>query len=449
MSRALAALFEREQATFRERTPGSRSLHEQAKGSLLHGVPMHWMAEWASPYPLFVAAAEGARLTDVDGNLYADFCLGDTGAMAGHAPRPTVAAVARQAARGITAMLPSEDSVWVSQELARRFRVSSWQFALTATDANRFVIRLARELTGRSKVLVFNWCYHGSVDEALAVLVESRAVPRPGSVGPPVDPGLTTRVVEWNDLDALERAVADEDVACVLAEPALTNIGIVLPEPGFHGSLRELTRRTGTLLAIDETHTICCGPGGYTGAHALEPDLVTIGKAIAGGIPAAAYGFTEELAHRIERELDLGLADVGGIGGTLAGNALSLAAVRATLEEVLTEEAFDRMLALAERFESETGAVIRDQGLPWHAVRLGCRVEYRFQPQPPRNGGEAAAASDPELDRFMHLYALNRGILLTPFHNMALMSPATEAADVELHTSVFAAAAEELAPVTT
>jgi glutamate-1-semialdehyde 2,1-aminomutase len=373
-----------------------------------------------------------------------DFCLGDTGAMSGHSPRRTVGAVARQAARGITSMLPTEDSIWVSQELARRFGVPCWQFALTATDANRFTIRLARALTKRRKILVFNWCYHGSVDETIAVLDNGRLVPRPGSVGPPLDPALTTRVVEWNDLGALEEALAHEDVACVLAEPALTNIGIVLPEPGYHDGLRKLTRRFGTLLAIDETHTICCGPGGYTKAAGLEPDFVTIGKTIAGGIPAAAYGFSADVAERIESDVDTMLADVGGIGGTLAGNALSLAAIRATLAEVLTEEAFDRMIGLAERFAEGVDEVIRRRALPWHAVRLGCRVEYRFRPDPPRNGGEAAAADDPHLDRFMHLYALNRGILLTPFHNMALISPATTAEDVDLHTEVFDGAAAEV-----
>jgi glutamate-1-semialdehyde 2,1-aminomutase len=440
----LHALLERERELFERRTPASRRLFEEGRRSLLHGVPMHWMAEWASPYPLFVAGAEGATVTDADGNVYVDLCLGDTGAMVGHSPRATAEAIARQAGRGLTAMLPTEDAVWASQELARRFGVTYWQFALTATDANRFTLRLAREITGRPKILLFNWCYHGSVDETIAVLANGKVVPRPGSVGPPVHPAETSRVVEWNDVDGLERALAHEDVACVLAEPALTNIGIVLPEPGYHDRLRELTRRLGTLLAIDETHTICCGPGGYTRAYGLEPDFVTVGKTIAGGLPAAAYGFAEEVARRIDREVDVLLSDTGGIGGTLAGNALSLAAIRATLAEVLTPEAFERMIPLAERFAAGVDATVRAEGLPWHVVQLGCRAEYRFRPEPPRTGAEAAAAADPELERFMHLHALNRGILLTPFHNMALMSPSTTESDVDRHTDVFAEAVGEL-----
>ena len=415
-----------------------------AQQSLLGGVPMHWMTEWASPYPIFVTHAEGARVTDADGNTYVDFCLGDTGAMTGHSPRPTIEAIARQGKRGLTVMLPTEDAIWVSRELARRFGVRFWQFALTATDANRFVLRLARELTGRSKVLVFNWCYHGSVDEALAVVDGLSLGPRPGSVGPPCDPSRTTRVVEWNDVDALERALASEEIACVLAEPALTNIGIVLPNPGYHEALREATRKHGTLLVIDETHTICCGPGGFTKAHGLEPDFVTIGKTIAGGFPASAYGFTSDVARSIERRVDTTLADVGGIGGTLAGNALSIAAIRATLEGVLTEDAFERMIPLARRFVNGVDEIIRERSLPWHVVQLGARVEYRFSPDPPRDGGEAATAVDAELEKLMHLYAMNRGILLTPFHNMALMSPYTAHEDVDHHTEVFAAAVSDV-----
>jgi glutamate-1-semialdehyde 2,1-aminomutase len=438
------ALLANERRCFEQRTQASRTLFEEAKRSLLGGVPMHWMTEWASPYPIFLASASGAAVTDADGNRYVDFCLGDTGAMAGHSPYPTVEALAGQAGRGITAMLPTADAIAVSRELARRFGVPFWQFALTATDANRFTIRLARELTKRPHILVYNWCYHGSVDETIVVAQAGAAVPRPGSIGPPVEPVLTTRVVEWNDIDSLERALAERDVACVLAEPALTNIGIVLPEPGYHQALRRLTRQYGTLLVIDETHTLCCGPGGYTLAHGLEPDFVTIGKAIAGGVPAAAYGFSAGVAEWIERDVDATLADVGGIGGTLAGNALSLAAIRATLDRVLTDEAFECMIGLAKRFEEGVHEVITRRRLPWHAVRLGCRVEYRFQPTPPRTGGEAAAGSDPELDRFMHLHALNRGILLTPFHNMALMSPFTTEQNIDLHTAVFDDAAAAL-----
>jgi len=441
-----AELLPRELERFEREHPRSRELALAAEESLLAGVPMPWMIRWAGGFPVFAADAQGARFRDVDGHEYVDFCLGDTAAMTGHSPEPTVRAIAEQSSRGITLMLPSEDAIWVGRELARRFGLPRWQFALTATDANRFAIRLARELTGRPKVLVFNWCYHGSVDETFATLDGGTVVAREGNVGPPVALAETTRVVEWNDTEALERELAHGDVACVLAEPALTNIGIVLPEAGFHDELREATRAAGTLLIIDETHTICAGPGGYTAAYGLQPDLLTIGKPIAGGVPAAAYGFSREVAERLEELMPRDeRADTGGIGGTVAANVLSLAATRATLDEVLTEEAFEHMIALGERFEAGVAQVIERHDLPWHVTRLGCRVEYLFRRERPRNGTEAAAGGNPELDRLIHLYALNRGILLTPFHNMALMSPATTEADVDLHTKVFEEAAGELA----
>ncbi|HEX6699817.1 MAG TPA: aspartate aminotransferase family protein [Gaiellaceae bacterium] len=444
---ALDDLLARELERFEQEHPRSRALAREAGRSLLAGVPMPWMIRWAGGFPVFAADAAGARFRDVDGHEYVDFCLGDTAAMTGHSPEPTVRVVAEQARRGITLMLPSEDALWVGAELARRFGLPRWQFALTATDANRFAIRLARELTGRPRILVFNWCYHGSVDETFATLDgDGQVVAREGNVGPPVPLAETTRVVEWNDVEALERELAHGDVACVLTEPALTNIGIVLPKPGFHDALREVTRRTGTLLIVDETHTLCAGPGGYTAAHGLDPDVLTVGKAIAAGIPSAAYGFSEEVATRLEQLLPRDeRADVGGIGGTVAANVLSLAAMRATLAEVLTDEAFERMISLGERFEAGVSAAIERHGLPWHVTRLGCRVEYLFRRERPASGAEAAAGADPELDRLIHLYALNRGILLTPFHNMALMSPATTKADVDLHTSVFDEAARELA----
>ena len=443
---ALDALLARELERFEREHPRSRELALEARESLLSGVPMPWMVRWPGGFPVFADEAHCARFRDVDGHEYVDFCLGDTAAMTGHSPEPTVRALAEQGARGITLMLPSEDALWVGRELTRRFGLARWQFALTATDANRFAIRLARQLTGRTKILVFNWCYHGSVDETFVALDGGEVIAREGNVGAPVPLAETTRVVEWNDGDALRRELAHGDVACVLAEPALTNIGIVLPEPGFHDALREATRETGTLLIIDETHTICAGAGGYTAAYGLEPDVLTIGKPIAGGVPAAAYGFSAEVADRLEALLpDDETADVGGIGGTVAANVLSLAVTRATLAEVLTDEAFERMIALGERFEAWVADVIERHRLPWHVTRLGCRVEYLFRAERPRNGSEAAAGGNPELDRLIHLYALNRGILLTPFHNMALMSPATTEADVDLHTRVFDEAAAELA----
>ncbi len=442
VERLLAGEVER----FEREHPRSRELSQRARRSLLAGVPMHWMVRWAGGFPVYAVDALGARFWDVDGLEYVDFCLGDTGAMTGHSAEPTVRAVRERVGRGITLMLPSEDALWVGEELTCRFGLARWQFALTATDANRFAIRLARAVTGRPKILVYNWCYHGTVDETVATLdPHGSVVPREGSVGPPVPPSETTRVVEWNDVDALAAALAHGDVACVLAEPALTNVGIVPPEPGYHDALRELTREQDVLLILDETHTLCAGPGGYTRAHGLEPDLLTVGKAIAGGIPAAAYGFTEGVAERIEAAIPDAQSDVGGVGGTLAANVLSLAAMRATLAEVLTDEAFARMIALGERFEAGVQGVIEKHRLPWHVTRIGCRVEYLFRPEPPRTGSDAAAGADPLLDRLAHLWALNRGILLTPFHNMALICPATTEADVDRHTQVLDELATALA----
>jgi glutamate-1-semialdehyde 2,1-aminomutase len=433
LSAALAA----ERQRFIETHPQSRALFARAQASLLNGVPMNWMVRWAGDFPVFVDAASGAHFTDVDGLRYLDLCLGDTGAMTGHVPA-SVDAILDRVRRGTTFMLPTEDALWAGEELQRRFGLPYWQVALTATDANRFSIRLARHITRRPYILVFNWCYHGTVDESFATLHANGQIrPRAGNLGPPVNPATTTKVVEFNDLAALEAALAPGDVACVLAEPVMTNIGIVHPDEGFHAALRELTRKTGTLLIIDETHTLCAGPGGYTHAHGLQPDMLTLGKAIASGIPAAVYGFSAEVAERIRASTSLDAADTGGIGGTLAGNALSLAAMRATLEHVLTPAAYAHTIPLAEQFEAGVQGVIAAEGLPWIVKRLGCRVEYWFRPAPPRNGAEAATAVDTELDRYMHLAALNRGILLTPFHNMALLSPAHTRTDVETHTQVF------------
>jgi len=440
----LASLFAREQKKFVDERPKSKALFERAGKSLLGGVPMNWMAKWAGAFPPFVREAQGAHFFDVDGHRYIDFCLGDTGAMTGHSPAATVSAVQQQLGRGTALMLPSEDAIWVGEELQKRFSLPYWQFTLSATDANRFSIRLARQITDRPKILVFNWCYHGTVDESFITLQDGVAKSRRGNVCPPVDPAVTTKVVEFNDLAALEQALVPGDVACILAEPALTNVGIVHPEPGYHAALRHLTRETGTLLIIDETHTICAGPGGYTRAENLDPDFLVFGKPIAGGIPGAAYGFTAEVAKRIEARQNLEDCDTGGIGGTLAGNALSLAAMRATLQKVLTKDAFDRMMPVAERWASGVQKVIADFGLPWHVTRLGCRAEYLFSATAARNGTEAHDAMDFELERFMHLYAMNRGILLTPFHNMALMSPVTANDDVDQHTKVFRDAVREL-----
>ena len=441
--RRLAELHAREEGDFRRRHPRSAALAAEASEHLLAGVPMAWMRRWPGAFPLFVDEAAGGRFTDVDGLEYIDLCLGDTGAMGGHALPAVAAAVADRAARGITAMLPTADAVWVAGELTRRFGLPAWQFALSATDANRFALRLARHATGRRKILVFDWCYHGTVDETMVVLDAGRVVPRHGSLGPPVDPAATTVVVPFNDVDALREALVLRDVACVLAEPALTNIGIVLPDPGFHDELRRLSRETGTLLLIDETHTICAGPGGYTAAHGLDPDMLVIGKPIGGGVPAAAYGLSAALAAAVRTDFEDPSIDVSGIGGTLAGNAMSLAAMRAALGSSLRAEDFAVAIPLAERFTAGVARVIAGHGLPWHVQQLGCRAEYWFCP-PPRDGAAAAASSDAELEAFLHLYALNRGVLLTPFHNMALFTPQHVPADADRHTEAFADALAEL-----
>jgi glutamate-1-semialdehyde 2,1-aminomutase len=440
----LEEVTSREEQKFAADHPKSIALYERAKNSLLGGVPMNWMKKWAGKAPIFVAEAHGAHFVDVDGREYVDFCLGDTGAMTGHSPSAAVEAIARQSQQGITFMLPTEDALWVGEELARRFGLPYWQFTLTATDANRFAIRIAREITSRHKILVYNYCYHGTVDESFISIRDGKPGPRRGNIGPPVNPIETTRVVEFNDLDALDAALDDLNVACILAEPVMTNVGIVHPDPGYWQKAAELARRYQTLLILDETHTLCAGPGGYTREHDLHPDILVVGKPLASGVPAATYGCTESVARRISMRIQLEDCDTGGIGGTLAGNALSLAAMRATLEHVLTPAAFEHMIPLAERFADGVANAIRAAALPWHVTRLGCRAEYLFYPRLPRNGGEAAAAMDFDLERFMHLYALNRGILLTPFHNMALMSPATTPEDVDRHTQVFTSAVREL-----
>jgi glutamate-1-semialdehyde 2,1-aminomutase len=399
---------------------------------------------WPGGFPLYLDRAHGATVVDVDGNEYADFCVGDTGAMAGHSPEPTMRAI--RDILGITTMLPTDDAAWVGAELARRFGVPYWQFSLTATDANRWMIRMCRHVTRRDRIAVFSWCYHGSVDESFVTLDEQGlARAREGLVGPPVDPTETTRVAEFNEADSVRSVLEDEDVACLLMEPALTNIGIVLPEPGFMDEVRRLCDEYGTLLVIDETHTLSAGPGGCTAAWGLRPDAVTLGKSIGGGVPIGAYGVTAELADRIASQQDADYEDTGGVGGTLAGNALSLAAARATLGEVLTGYTFERMVRLRERFVAGVEAAIEEHGMPWSIVSLGARCEYRYAAEPPRTGAESAAAGDPALDEYLHLYLMNRGVLITPFHNMALMCPATTEEQVDLHTEAFSAAVAELA----
>ena len=441
----LSSLMRAEIARFEQERPRSRELFDKARHRMPDGVPMLWMAKWPGPWPVYVDYAQGAHFTCVDGIDHVDLCLGDTGAMVGHSPKPTVDALSAQLAKGITTMLPTEDAEIAAGMLAERFGVPMWQFTLTATDANRAMIRYSRAVTGKKKVLVMDYCYHGSVDETFATLDDNGAVvERRGNIGAPVPPSETTVVVPFNDVPALEAAFATGEIACVLVEPAMTNIGIVLPEPGWHDALRELATLHGAVLIIDETHTLCAGPGGMTQRDGLRPDAVVVGKTIAGGIPAGAYGMTQELGDKVRSSLHLEDIDVGGVGGTLAGNALSLVGIRATLGEVLTPESYPAMIDQATRWTQGVSQALEEWNVPWQVTQLGTRAEYSFLPHAPHDGGEAAHADDFELQQYLHLHALNRGILMTPFHNMALMSPATSAQDVDAHTAHFREAVESL-----
>jgi glutamate-1-semialdehyde 2,1-aminomutase len=418
-------------------TESSRVMHE--------GVPMSWMAKWPGAHPVFIKEAKGAHFTDLDGHDYIDFCLGDTGSMTGHSPAATVAAVKAQIDKGITAMLPSENASIVSDLLRKRFGLPLWQFTVSATDANRHVIRYSRMITGRDKIIVIDRCYHGSVDETFATLDDAGfTVKREGNIGAPVDLDVTTRVVEFNDLPAMEAALAKGDVAAILMEPAMTNIGIVLPEPGYLKGVEDLCKKYGTLLIIDETHTISVGAGGMTAQLGLKPDFFTIGKALAAGIPVGTFGMTQAVADAIKARVEIEKIDTGGIGGTLAGNILALAAMRATLTDVLTEANFTKMVALGDRWSDGVDAAIKEFDLDWHCNRLGARGEYIFKGKAPRTGKEAADSGDFALEQYIHLRLLNDGFLLTPFHNMALMCPDTTEADVDAHTAAFRAMCADL-----
>ncbi|NBR94363.1 MAG: aminotransferase class III-fold pyridoxal phosphate-dependent enzyme [Actinobacteria bacterium] len=444
----LKNLHSKEMERFLSRTPKSAALFAKAKEVMPGGVPMSWMSKWPGKYPLFVESASGAHFIDVDGNEYIDLCLGDTGSMTGHSPKPTVDAISKQLSKGMTAMLPTDDALEVSKELSRRFNLPLWQFTVSATDANRHVIRYARLISGKKKIIVIDRCYHGSVDESFATLDSSGAtISREGNIGAPVPLDLTTRVVEFNDLSGMEEALKFGDVAAILMEPAMTNVGIVLPEEGYLTGVGELAKKYGALWIIDETHTISVGPGGMSAQLGLNPDFLTIGKAIGGGIPTGTFGMTEEIASLIARKTEREVIDTGGIGGTLAGNALSLAAMKATLTQVLTDENFIKMIELGNLWCDGVEAAISEFNLAWHVNRLGARGEYLFQRSAPKTGGEAARAGDFELEQYIHLRLLNDGILLTPFHNMALMSPYTSKSDVDAHTAAFKAMCQELVSV--
>jgi glutamate-1-semialdehyde 2,1-aminomutase len=429
---------------FRKARPKSEAAVGKGVKGFFGGVPMHWMNDWPTPFPILVEKAKGATITDVDGNKLADFCLGDTGSMFGHSPAPVAKAIRRQSRRGLTYMLPSEDALGLGKLLSERFGLPHWQIATTATDANRFALRVARAVTNRPKILVFNGCYHGSVDETFVRLDNGKPANKPGLAGEFRDLTQGTKIVEFNDLPALEAALADQDVACVITEPVLTNCCMVLPEPGFLDGLRKATRATGTLLLIDETHTISTGPGGYTQRYGLEPDLFVLGKPVAGGVPASVWGMSAEVAARYEAYNRSKQPGYSGMGTTLSANPLQFAAMRAALEEVMTGENYAHMEKLAGRLAAGLEAAIARNKLPWHVRRVGARVEFICAPGPLKNGSEADAAHASELEAAIHVALVNRGILIAPFHNMMLISPATTKAQVDRLVSAFGDIAAQL-----
>jgi glutamate-1-semialdehyde 2,1-aminomutase len=414
-----------ERERFTAAHPRSAALADRARNHLLFGVPLHWMNDWGTPFALHVEQAQGAQVSDVDGHRLIDFCLGDTGAMFGHSPAPVAAAVAQQAARGTTTMLATEDAVVVGEQLAQRFGLPFWQFAMSATDANRYIVRWIRAATGRQKILVFNGCYHGTIEDVFVDLVDGQPVQRESLLGQVHNLLESTLVVEFNDLAALDAALVGDDVACVLAEPVMTNIGMVLPEPGYWEEAQKIIRRHGTLLVVDETHTISTGPGGYARAHGISPDALVLGKPVGGGVPCAVYGMSAALASRAENAKRLAPPGHSGIGTTLTGNMLAMAAMRAALTEVMTPQAYAHMLRLAGRLADGLRRVIARHGLPWCVTQVGARTEFQFCPTPPRNGSEADRFLDGELEHLIHLGLLNRGVMITPFHNMMLVCPQT------------------------
>lgn len=436
---ALTPLLAAERQRFLDEHPRSLALARAAQQHFLFGVPLHWMRDWPTPATLFVREARGVTLTCADGLSYADFCLGDTGAMFGHSPAPLAQALAEQAARGLTCMLPAEHTPDVGTLLAETFGLPMWQMALTASDANRFVLRWARAITQRPQLLVFDGCYHGAVDDTLVDRDPSSGATlrRPSVLGQVHNHHAFTRVVPFNDLAALEAALSDGQVACLLAEPALTNFGLVPPAPGFWEAAQALCQRFGTLLVMDETHTLSTARGGYAKAHGLAPDFFVAGKAVAGGLPCALYGFTAEVAERMRVAKNAAPEGHSGIGTTLAGNALTLAALHAALTHLHTEASYGHMLGLAAQLEQGLSHHIATHGLPWTVTRLGARMELQFMPHTPHDAQDVVDHAQPELESFTHLFMLNRGVLLTPFHSMMLLSPSTQQKDVDRLLAAF------------
>lgn len=427
---ALKRVAEREHAAFITSHAESARLATASALHWLNGVPMHWMRDWSTPHPLFVREARGVELEDVDGNRYVDFCFGDTGAMFGHSPAPIARALAQTGAAGITSMLPAERVARVGEKLAKLFGLPYWQMTQTATDANRGVLRWARAITGRPRMLVFDGCYHGTVEETLVRGWEGGTRARAGLIGMNHDVAATTDAVPFNDLAAVEAVLERGRTAAVIAEPVMTNIGMVLPQPGFLADLRAVTRKHGTLLIIDETHTLSSARGGYTQAQRLDPDFWVCGKAIAGGMPCAVFGFTAEVESGMRRVQAERAGGHSGMGTTLSANALALACLEASLDELMTPAHYDVMLATAAYLSEGLGRVFAAEDLQWHVSRVGARLEFGFG-KPPRNGVESERAAWPELEHAIHLYLLNRGVLLTPFHNMMLCSPLTTTAHAD------------------
>lgn len=420
----LAEIIARETALYLETHPKSVAEAASLEQHWLFGAPFHWMNDWAAPVAIVAEDGEGAVLTDIDDNHYDDFCLGDTPGMFGHA-RPEIArAVAEQARRGATFMLPTHEAAEVGALLAARFGLPFWQTTLSASDANRALIRWARAVTQKPVIVVFDGCYHGMVEDCFVELRHGRTRSDSGLVGQVLDITRTTRAVPFNDLGALEAALAQGDVAAVLAEPAMTNCGMILPEANFWTRAQALAKKAGALLILDETHTLSSGPGGATKAWGLEPDALVIGKAVAGGYPAAVWGVTAEFADKIAAT-PRGPGR-SGIGTTLAGNAMGIAAIGATLREIATPEAYAAMHEGAERLVRGLNDMISARGLPWSVVHIGARAEIVFAPSPPRDAAAMRPAlARTELNHALHLYLINRGILIAPFHMMMLVCPAT------------------------
>jgi glutamate-1-semialdehyde 2,1-aminomutase len=409
----IAELKRREDIHFQRTHTKSLATLKRARRSMPNGVPMSWMTELYAHPPMFVAAAEGIAFADIDGNHYKDFSLGITAAFCGHNAAPVVAAAARQLANGSVLQLPTEDSIWVAEELQRRYRQPKWQFTITASQANTELLLLSRLATGRERVLVFEGKYHGHVAPLLAL--RDQAVTVPEYRGIRFDEIRNTLVVPFNDLVAVEQALQAREVALVLSEPAMTNLGIIEPDAGFHAGLRALAGQYDAILAIDETQTQACSFGGLSRLWDLRADALVIGKSMAGGVPLAAYGMNERLAAEIDRPthpdyLSGAPIDQPALGGTMFANAVSMAACRASLAEVMTATAYERATSLAGKLADGLKAIIERNELEWSVCQLGTRVWRCYARQLPRNAAEVRNCDIPALRDLQRVYLVNRGI---------------------------------------